>query len=63
MLHFVYVIIFLNQIFDNNQVVICLLVKDFQIGKKSERLQIHVGGLNSEHNQAWKKCEALMNQK
>ena len=30
--------------------------------KKKDRLQTHVGGPNSVHNQAWRKCEALMNQ-
>ncbi|XP_029144001.1 uncharacterized protein [Arachis hypogaea] len=32
----------------------------FQIGKKKERLQTHVGIHDSAHNQAWRKCEALM---
>ncbi|GMP26069.1 hypothetical protein CsSME_00002664 [Camellia sinensis var. sinensis] len=30
---------------------------------KKERLRIHVGGLNSAHNQAVNKCEVLMKQK
>ena len=30
--------------------------------KKKDRLQKHVGGPNSAHNQAWRMCEALMNQ-
>ena len=42
---------------------------DFFIGegfsnlKKNEKFNIHVGGPFSAHNQAWKKCEALLNQK
>ncbi|QHN87193.1 Zinc finger MYM-type protein [Arachis hypogaea] len=35
----------------------------FQIGKKKERLQTHVGIHDSAHNQAWRKCEALMKPK
>ncbi|KAK8590814.1 hypothetical protein V6N13_030890 [Hibiscus sabdariffa] len=31
--------------------------------KDKSRLQLHVGGPNSAHNVAWRKCEALMNQK
>ena len=31
--------------------------------KKEERFHIHVGGPNSAHNEAWRKCEALMNEK
>ncbi|PON53209.1 hypothetical protein TorRG33x02_305960, partial [Trema orientale] len=34
----------------------------FSNWKKKERLQIHVGGPNSAHNEARNKCEALMNQ-
>ncbi|XP_059635738.1 uncharacterized protein LOC132277914 [Cornus florida] len=34
----------------------------FSNWKKSERLKIHVGGPNILHNQAWRSCEALMNQ-
>ncbi|KAL5557496.1 hypothetical protein UlMin_039732 [Ulmus minor] len=36
--------------------------KGFSNFKKQDRLQIHVGGLTSAHNQAWKKCQALKNQ-
>ncbi|XP_020997367.1 uncharacterized protein LOC107486280 [Arachis duranensis] len=32
----------------------------FQIGKKKERLQTHIGIHDSANNQAWRKCEALM---
>ncbi|GMP55747.1 hypothetical protein CsSME_00020477 [Camellia sinensis var. sinensis] len=35
----------------------------FATWNKKERLRIHVGGLNSAHNQAVKKCEVLMKQK
>jgi len=35
----------------------------FDNWKKKEKFQIHVGGPNSMHNQAWASCEALMNQK
>ncbi|KAI3666832.1 hypothetical protein L6452_41870 [Arctium lappa] len=30
---------------------------------KKENLTIHIGGVNSDHNQAWGKCEALLNRK
>ncbi|XP_024630704.1 zinc finger MYM-type protein 1-like [Medicago truncatula] len=35
----------------------------FSNWKKKDRLNVHVGGPNSAHNQAWRKCNALMNQK
>ncbi|XP_050941577.1 uncharacterized protein LOC107992013 [Cucumis melo] len=35
----------------------------FSKWKEKEKLQTHVGGPNSAHNQAWGKCEALLNQK
>ena len=31
--------------------------------EKKEKFNIHVGGPFSAHSQAWKKCEALLNQK
>ncbi|XP_031285192.1 uncharacterized protein LOC116143886 [Pistacia vera] len=34
----------------------------FDAWNKKARLDIHVGGPNSAHNQAWKNCEALMRQ-
>ena len=36
--------------------------KGFSNFKKKARLQIHLGGLTSAHNQVWKKCQALKNQ-
>ncbi|XP_058741882.1 uncharacterized protein LOC131614290 [Vicia villosa] len=38
-------------------------IDGFSNWKKKERLDIHVGNFNSAHNQAWRSCEALMNQK
>ncbi|CAL2267578.1 unnamed protein product [Prunus armeniaca] len=35
----------------------------FSNWKKNERFQVYVGGPNSSHNQALKKCQALMNEK
>jgi Domain of unknown function (DUF4371) len=35
----------------------------FQCWNKKERLDKHVDGPNSDHNQTMKKCDALMNQK
>ena len=35
----------------------------FSDWKKKERFNIHVGGPLSAHNQAWRKCEVLLNQK
>jgi len=46
-----------------NKVGMHFLSRDFQIGKRKIRLNVHVGGPNSAHNQAWRKCNALMNQK
>ncbi|KAI5391632.1 hypothetical protein KIW84_076446 [Lathyrus oleraceus] len=31
--------------------------------KKSERFRVHLGDVNSSHNQAWRNCQALMKQK
>ena len=62
MLHFAYVAIFSNQILENKQVVIPLLVRGSQIGRK-KKINIHVGGPFSAHNQVWRKCEVLFNQK
>ncbi|XP_057760207.1 uncharacterized protein LOC130980562 [Arachis stenosperma] len=39
------------------------LKEDFSNWKKKERLQTHVGNHDSAHNQARRKCEALMKQK
>ena len=35
----------------------------FSNWKKKEKLHVHVGGPNSAHNQAWSKCQDLLNQK
>ncbi|KAL4028531.1 hypothetical protein IC575_011728 [Cucumis melo] len=35
----------------------------FSNWKKKEKLQTHIGGPNNAHNQAWGKCESLLNQK
>uniref|UniRef100_A0A5B7B014 Putative zinc finger MYM-type protein 1-like n=1 Tax=Davidia involucrata TaxID=16924 RepID=A0A5B7B014_DAVIN len=35
----------------------------FTAWNKKERLEVHVGGPNSAHNQAWNKCQDLMKQK
>ena len=35
----------------------------FRTWNKKDRLEVHVGGQNSAHNLAWKKCTDLMNQK
>ncbi|XP_057471022.1 uncharacterized protein LOC130759834 [Actinidia eriantha] len=35
----------------------------FSNWKKKEKLQVHVEGPNSAHNQAWSKCQNLLNQK
>lgn len=38
-------------------------IDGFSNWKKKERLDIHVGNFSSAHNQAWRSCESLMNQK
>ncbi|GMP45667.1 hypothetical protein CsSME_00014115 [Camellia sinensis var. sinensis] len=40
-----------------------LVTEGFKIWNMKNKLQIHVGGVNSAHNQAVKKCEDLMKQK
>ena len=39
------------------------VIEGFRNWKKKERFQIHVGGPNSAHNENWRKCQNLMNQK
>ncbi|XP_028061118.1 zinc finger MYM-type protein 1-like [Camellia sinensis] len=61
MQHFVYVVIFSNPILEIKLVVILLLVRVSQIRRK-KKIQTHVGGPNSAHNQASSKCQDLLNQ-
>ena len=35
----------------------------FSNWKRIEKFQMHVGGVNSSHNQAWRKCQDLLNLK
>ena len=35
----------------------------FSNWKRIEKFQMHVGGVNSSHNQAWRKCQDLLNSK
>ena len=35
----------------------------FSNWKIIEKFQTHVGGVNSYHNQAWRKCQDLLNSK
>ena len=62
MSYFTYVAIFSNQIMENMHEVIFYIRIGFTNVNKKDRLQTHVGGFNSAHNQVWKKCEALMDQ-
>nr|KYP47883.1 Zinc finger MYM-type protein 1 [Cajanus cajan] len=39
------------------------ITEGFPNWKKNERFQVHVGGPNSFHNQAWRNCQSLMKQK
>ena len=57
-----YVVIYIDQMWANNLVVIVSLRKDSQIGKKKDRFDVHVGGPNSAHNLSWSKCQSLLNQ-
>ena len=58
MLRFVCIAIFSNKILENKYAMISLLVKGSQSGRKNKS----IFPFNA-HNQAWKKCEALLNQK
>ncbi|GMP79524.1 hypothetical protein CsSME_00035029 [Camellia sinensis var. sinensis] len=51
MQHLVYVVIFSQPILEIKLVVILLLVRDFQIGRK-KKIQTQVGGPNSAHNKS-----------
>ncbi|XP_028122538.1 uncharacterized protein LOC114319683 [Camellia sinensis] len=62
MQHFFYVVIFSNPILEIKLVVILLLVRVSQIGRKKEKIQTHVESPNSVHNQASSKCQDLLNQ-
>ncbi|XP_071907119.1 uncharacterized protein [Coffea arabica] len=57
-----YVVIYIDQMWANNQVVIVSLRKDSQIGKKKDSFDVHVGGPNSAHNLSWSKRQSLLNQ-
>ncbi|XP_071923129.1 uncharacterized protein [Coffea arabica] len=48
-----YAVIYIDQMWANNLVVIVSLRKDSQIGKKKDRFDVHVGGPNSAHNLSW----------
>ena len=37
------------------------VLKGFANWKKKERFDIHIGGPNIAHNQAWKRCQDLLN--
>lgn len=38
------------------------VVEAFNNWKKRDKLQAHIGGLNSTYNRAWNSCQGLMNQ-
>ena len=59
MLHFACIVISSSQ----KGVLILLWVMGFQIGKKEERFDFHIGKSNGSHNAAQIKCESLMNEK
>jgi hypothetical protein len=59
MLHFACIVISSSQ----KGVLILLWVMGFQIGKKEERFDFHIGKSNGSHNAAQIKCENLMNKK
>ena len=39
------------------------ITSGFSNWKRIEKFQMHVGGVNSTHNQAWRKCQDLLNSK
>ena len=39
------------------------VASDFSNWKRIEKFQMHVGGVNSSYNQAWRKCQDLLNSK
>jgi hypothetical protein len=39
------------------------ITEGFTNWRKSDRFQVHVGSVNSAHNQAWRNCQDLMKQK
>jgi hypothetical protein len=59
MLYFACIVISSSQ----KEVLIRLWVISFQIGKKKERFDLHIGKSNGSHNAAQIKCENLMNEK
>lgn len=63
MLYSVCVVIALNQNIGEQRDDNSFVGKWFSNWKESEPFDVHVRGPNSHHNQAWKKYEALMNQK
>jgi hypothetical protein len=39
------------------------IIEGFSNWKKKEKIEGHVGAYSSAHNQAWRKCEDLLNKK
>jgi hypothetical protein len=64
-LHIVCFVITSDQTLEIKQEETRSLLKGLKIGKKKEKdkLQNNVGAHNSAHNQAQRRCEALLNQK
>ena len=40
-----------------------IVTSGFSNWKRIEKFQMHDGGVNSSHNQAWRKCQDLLNSK
>lgn len=60
MLHIVYIVISSSQIEQAGGD--CFVGQGFKNWKKNEKFRIHVGKINSAHNQARRMCKALQNQ-
>jgi isopropylmalate/homocitrate/citramalate synthase len=58
MMHIAYIVIAGNQAKED-----LFVTHGFKNWKKKKKLQCHVGSHNSARNHAWRKCEALLNQK
>lgn len=65
MLHIIYVVIYLmrSHLEECKGYGDAFIIEGFTNWKKSERFRVHLGDVNSFHNQAWRNFQALMKQK
>ena len=61
--YFVYIASYLGKMFVSEEEIETFVTKGFKLWNQKEKLNSHFGGVNSAHNQAFKKSEDLMKEK